>query len=47
MLSTAMAIPEFTGSLHLTKKEAELLQIRREHAGQCLTSDYLLRTIWV
>ncbi|MBI2688385.1 MAG: winged helix-turn-helix transcriptional regulator [Acidobacteria bacterium] len=46
MLSTAMAIPEFTGSLHLTKKEAELLQLLREHAGQCLTREYLLSTIW-
>ena len=46
MLSTAMAIPEFTGSLHLTKKEAELLDILREHAGQCLSREFLLSTIW-
>jgi DNA-binding response OmpR family regulator len=46
MLSTAMAAPEFTGSLHLTRKESELLQMLREHAGQCLSREYLLSTIW-
>jgi len=46
MLSTAIAIPEFAGSLHLTRKEAELLRILRDYAGQCLSREYLLSTIW-
>lgn len=46
MLSSSMPITEFTGSLHLTRKEAELLQILREHDGQCLSRDHLLSTIW-
>ncbi len=46
MLSTAIAAPEFSGSIHFTKKEAELLQMLREHAGQCLSREFLLRTIW-
>ena len=31
---------------HLTKKETELLNVLRDHAGQCLTREFLLRTIW-
>lgn len=46
MLSTALGPFEFAGSVHLTRKEAELLKLLREHAGQCLTREYLLRTIW-
>jgi DNA-binding response OmpR family regulator len=46
MLSTAVAPHEFSGSVHLTRKEAELLKLLREHAGQCLSREYLLRTIW-
>lgn len=40
------ALPFPPGSLHLTKKESELLTILRQHAGNCLSRDYLLSTIW-
>jgi DNA-binding response OmpR family regulator len=42
--TTALPLPP--GSLHLTKKESELLTILRQHAGNCLSRDYLLSTIW-
>jgi DNA-binding response OmpR family regulator len=30
----------------LTRKEVLLLEILRQHSGQCLSRDYLLRTVW-
>jgi len=30
----------------LTRKEALLLEVLRKHSGQCLSRDYLLRTVW-
>jgi DNA-binding response OmpR family regulator len=30
----------------LTRKESELLALLQRHAGQCLTREFLLRTIW-
>lgn len=30
----------------LTRKEADLLDLLRRHAGQVLTREYLLRTVW-
>jgi len=30
----------------LTRKESELLTLLQRHAGQCLTREFLLRTIW-
>ncbi|MBZ2180583.1 MAG: winged helix-turn-helix domain-containing protein [Acidobacteriota bacterium] len=41
--TTLSAPPE---PLHLTKKESELLTVLRQHAGNCLSRDYLLHTIW-
>ena len=32
--------------IHLTKKEAELLNLLQQHAGTCLSREFLLRTIW-
>ena len=32
--------------LSLTKKESELLNLLRQNAGQCLSRDHLLQTIW-
>lgn len=31
---------------HLTKKETELMNALRDHSGQCLSREFLLRTIW-
>ena len=30
----------------LTKKESELMNVLRDHSGQCLSREFLLRTIW-
>lgn len=46
MATKTTALPSPPGSLHLTKKESELLTILRQHAGNCLSRDYLLSTIW-
>lgn len=46
MQSTAYAAPEMIGSVHLTKKESELLSLLRQHAGNCLSREYLLQTVW-
>ena len=39
-------LPETVGSFHLTRKESELLNVLRQHAGNCLSRDFLLQTIW-
>lgn len=46
MYSTAIATPEMNGSVHLTKKESELLNLLRQNSGQCLSREHLLQTIW-
>jgi DNA-binding response OmpR family regulator len=46
MDTTTATLPETLGSVHLTRKESELLMILRQHAGNCLSRDFLLQTIW-
>lgn len=40
----AASQPAFPGKL--TRKESELLALLQRHEGQCLTREFLLRTIW-
>lgn len=46
MENLTAALPATQGSFHLTRKESELLVVLRQHAGNCLSRDFLLRTIW-
>ncbi len=52
MFPTAFATPGYNASemrdrkARLTRKEAELLDLLRRHAGQVLTRDYLLQSVW-
>lgn len=46
MTPVTMLAPEKKSALHLTRKESELLHLLRQNAGQCLTREYLLSTIW-
>ena len=44
MASKTTTLPDHP--VHLTRKESELLTLLRQHAGNCLSRDYLLQTIW-
>ena len=46
METLTATLPETQGSFHLTRKESELLVVLRQHAGNCLSRDFLLQTIW-
>ncbi len=46
METLTASLPETVGSFHLTRKESELLILLRQHAGNCLSRDFLLQTIW-
>ncbi|MCX6605788.1 MAG: winged helix-turn-helix domain-containing protein [Acidobacteria bacterium] len=46
METLTATLPETVGSFHLTRKESELLIVLRQHAGNCLSRDFLLQTIW-
>ncbi len=46
METLTATLPDTRGSFHLTKKESELLVVLRQHEGNCLSRDFLLRTIW-
>jgi DNA-binding response OmpR family regulator len=35
-----------TNSIHLTRKERDLLAFLRQNAGKCLSRDVLLRQVW-